>query len=262
MLKKLATALTALTLALGFSAAAVTSAQATDLPATPVITLEKATCTAKANTLKVSGFDTAEKGKYRFVLYTGDTIIKQLNTAERDSLFAGTLTAEAVGKTFIQYPGDYSLQPYYFDKGNKYKNLQSTVNLSLGSTLTKAVKLGEKVKLELVDPKSLNCDKPADPNPAPAEPTPAEPKPADPAPADPNPTEPNPAEPKPAEPTPAPAEPKPADPALKMRAAPAQQTPAAPEPLLSQASSQHLPRQTSTWFLDSVFLRTHHRTIC
>ncbi|RRD61737.1 hypothetical protein EII30_00005, partial [Leucobacter sp. OH1287] len=175
MLKKLATALTALTLALGFSAAAVTSAQATDLPATPLVVLEKANCTTKANTLKFVGPEGIDTANYRFVLYKGDSALKQLNTAERNKLYAGTLTAESLGGSSVEYPGDYSLQPYYRDKDNKYKSNQTTVKLVLGEALTKAVKLGEKEKFELVDPKSLDCTKPAEPTPTPTPTEPANP---------------------------------------------------------------------------------------
>ncbi|MCS4485246.1 hypothetical protein NXS08_07175, partial [Gleimia sp. 6138-11-ORH1] len=161
MLKKLNTLVITIALTVGaLVGGGYPVAQAIELPAAPQISVKAPTTPQEKNLLVVSGMDESVKGSYRFVIYNGSQALRQLNKSERESLYAGTLTAESLDKNGVFGKNLYknknlTIKVYYFDKANKYREKHTTVNLLVGTTLTKAVLLNDSGPLMLTDPATV-----------------------------------------------------------------------------------------------------------
>ncbi len=150
------------------------SALETTPPAAPKITVSTAQYKGEKNTIKFEG---TANDHYRFVITSGANKI-QLNSAIRQELMQGSeLSIEDLVKKYypssadsIPYDTPISIDTYWFDKEGNYDNsLHQTVTLTVGSNLTKAVKLSQ-TSATLKNPESLP-EAPANPDPA----TPANP---------------------------------------------------------------------------------------
>ncbi len=143
-------------------------------PAAPKITISTAQYKGEKNTIKFEG---TANDHYRFVITSGANKI-QLNSAIRQELMQGSeLSIEDLVKKYypssadsIPYDTPISIDTYWFDKEGNYDNsLHQTVALTVGGSLTKAVKLSQ-TSATLKNPESLP-EAPANPDPA----TPANP---------------------------------------------------------------------------------------
>lgn len=143
-------------------------------PAAPKITISTAQYKGEKNTIKFEG---TANDHYRFVITSGANKI-QLNSAIRQELMQGSeLSIEDLVKKYypssadsIPYDTPISIDTYWFDKEGNYDNsLHQTVALTVGGSLTKAVKLSQ-TSATLKNPGSLP-EAPANPDPA----TPANP---------------------------------------------------------------------------------------
>ena len=150
------------------------SALETTPPAAPKITISTAQYKGEKNTIKFEG---TANDHYRFVITSGANKI-QLNSAIRQELMQGSeLSIEDLVKKYypssadsIPYDTPISIDTYWFDKEGNYDNsLHQTVALTVGGSLTKAVKLSQ-TSATLKNPESLP-EAPANPDPA----TPANP---------------------------------------------------------------------------------------
>lgn len=151
------------------------SALETTPPAAPKITVSTAKYKGEKNTIKFEGI---ANDHYRFVITSGANKI-QLNSTIRQELMQGSeLSIEELVKKYypnfansIPYGTSISIDTYWFDKEGNYDNsLHQTVALTVGSNLTKAVKLNQ-TSATLKNPESLP-EAPVAPNPA----TPATPE--------------------------------------------------------------------------------------
>ncbi len=145
------------------------SALETTPPAAPKITVSTAQYKGEKNTIKFEG---TANDHYRFVITSGANKI-QLNSAIRQELMQGSeLSIEELVKKYypnsansISYDTPISIDTYWFDKEGNYDNsLHQTVALTVGSNLTKAVKLSQ-TSATLKNPESLP-EAPVAPNPA------------------------------------------------------------------------------------------------
>ena len=145
------------------------SALETTPPAAPKITVSTAQYKGEKNTIKFEG---AANDHYRFVITSGAKKI-QLNGAIRQELMQGSeLSIEELVKKYypnsansISYDTPISIDTYWFDKEGNYDNsLHQTVALTVGSNLTKVVKLNQ-TSATLKNPESLP-EAPVAPNPA------------------------------------------------------------------------------------------------
>ena len=145
------------------------SALETTPPAAPKITVSTAQYKGEKNTIKFEG---TANDHYRFVITSGAKKI-QLNSAIRQELMQGSeLSIEELVKKYypnsansISYDTPISIDTYWFDKEGNYDNsLRQTVALTVGSNLTKAIKLNQ-TRAILKNPESLP-ETPAAPNPA------------------------------------------------------------------------------------------------
>ena len=145
------------------------SALETTPPAAPKITISTAQYKGEKNTIKFEG---TANDHYRFVITSGAKKI-QLNSAIRQELMQGSeLSIEELVKKYypnsansISYDTPISIDTYWFDKEGNYDNsLRQTVALTVGSNLTKAIKLNQ-TRAILKNPESLP-ETPAAPNPA------------------------------------------------------------------------------------------------
>ena len=143
-------------------------------PAAPKITISAAQYKGEKNTIKFEG---VANDHYRFVLTNGTNKI-QLKSPIRQELMQGSeLSIEDLVKKYypssadsIPYDTPISIDTYWFDKEGNYDNsLHQTVALTVGGSLTKAVKLSQ-TSATLKNPESLP-EAPANPDPA----TPANP---------------------------------------------------------------------------------------
>ena len=150
------------------------SALETTPPAAPKITISTAQYKGEKNTIKFEG---TANDHYRFVITSGANKI-QLNSAIRQELMQGSeLSIEDLVKKYypssadsIPYDTPISIDTYWFDKEGNYDNsLHQTVALTVGGSLTKAVKLSQ-TSATLKNPGS-SPEAPANPDPA----TPANP---------------------------------------------------------------------------------------
>ena len=150
------------------------SALETTPPAAPKITISAAQYKGEKNTIKFAG---VANDHYRFVLTSGTNKI-QLRSPIRQELMQGSeLSIEDLVKKYypssadsIPYDTPISIDTYWFDKEGNYDNsLHQTVALTVGGSLTKAVKLSQ-TSATLKNPESLP-EAPANPDPA----TPANP---------------------------------------------------------------------------------------
>lgn len=150
------------------------SALETTPPAAPKITISTAQYKGEKNTIKFEG---TANDHYRFVITSGANKI-QLRSSIRQELMQGSeLSIEDLVKKYypsspspISYGTPISIDTYWFDKEGNYDNsLHQTVALTVGSNLTKAVKLSQ-TSATLKNPESLP-EAPANPDPA----TPANP---------------------------------------------------------------------------------------
>ena len=145
------------------------SALETTPPTAPKITISTAQYKGEKNTIKFEG---AANDHYRFVVKKGADSV-QLNSAIRQELMqGGELSIEDLVKKYypssadsIPYDTSISIDTYWFDKEGNYDNsLHQTVALTVGSNLTKAVKL-DQTSATLKNPESLP-EAPVAPNPA------------------------------------------------------------------------------------------------
>ncbi len=138
-------------------------------PAAPKITISTAQYKGEKNTIKFEG---VANDHYRFVITSGANKI-QLRSSIRQELMQGSeLSIEDLVKK--HYPGSpspipygtpISIDTYWFDKEGNYDNsLHQTVALTVGSNLTKVVKLNQ-TSATLKNPESLS-EAPVAPNPA------------------------------------------------------------------------------------------------
>ena len=143
-------------------------------PAAPKITISTAQYKGEKNTIKFEG---TANDHYRFVITSGANKI-QLRSSIRQELMQGSeLSIEDLVKKHypsspspIPYGTPISIDTYWFDKEGNYDNsLHQTVALTVGGSLTKAVKLSQ-TSATLKNPESLP-EAPANPDPA----TPANP---------------------------------------------------------------------------------------
>lgn len=150
------------------------SALETTPPVAPKITVSTAQYKGEKNIIKFEG---TANDHYRFVITSGANKI-QLRSAIRQELMQGSeLSIEDLVKKYypsspspIPYGTPISIDTYWFDKEGNYDNsLHQTVALTVGSNLTKAVKLSQTSET-LKNPESLP-EAPANPDPA----TPANP---------------------------------------------------------------------------------------
>ena len=150
------------------------SALETTPPVAPKITVSTAQYKGEKNIIKFEG---TANDHYRFVITSGANKI-QLRSAIRQELMQGSeLSIEDLVKKYypsspspIPYGTPISIDTYWFDKEGNYDNsLHQTVALTVGSNLTKAVKLSQ-TSATLKNPESLP-EAPANPDPA----TPANP---------------------------------------------------------------------------------------
>ena len=150
------------------------SALETTPPAAPKITVSTAQYKGEKNTIKFEG---TANDHYRFVITSGANKI-QLRSAIRQELMQGSeLSIEELVKKYYSdsanstlYDTPISIDIYWFDKEGNYDNsLHQTVALTVGGSLTKAVKLSQ-TSATLKNPESLP-EAPANPDPA----TPANP---------------------------------------------------------------------------------------
>ena len=150
------------------------SALETTPPVAPKITVSTAQYKGEKNIIKFEG---TANDHYRFVITSGANKI-QLRSAIRQELMQGSeLANEDLVKKYypsspspIPYGTPISIDTYWFDKEGNYDNsLHQTVALTVGSNLTKAVKLSQ-TSATLKNPESLP-EAPANPDPA----TPANP---------------------------------------------------------------------------------------
>lgn len=150
------------------------SALETTPPVAPKITVSTAQYKGEKNIIKFEG---TANDHYRFVITSGANKI-QLRSAIRQELMQGSeLSIEDLVKKYypsspspIPYGTPISIDTYWFDKEGNYDNsLHQTVALTVGSNLTKAVKLSQ-ASATLKNPESLP-EAPANPDPA----TPANP---------------------------------------------------------------------------------------
>ena len=150
------------------------SALETTPPVAPKITVSTAQYKGEKNIIKFEG---TANDHYRFVITSGANKI-QLRSAIRQELMQGSeLSIEDLMKKYypsspspIPYGTPISIDTYWFDKEGNYDNsLHQTVALTVGSNLTKAVKLSQ-TSATLKNPESLP-EAPANPDPA----TPANP---------------------------------------------------------------------------------------
>ena len=150
------------------------SALETTPPVAPKITVSTAQYKGEKNIIKFEG---TANDHYRFVITSGANKI-QLRSAIRQELMQGSeLSIEDLVKKYypsspspIPYGTPISIDTYWFDKEGNYDNsLHQTVALTVGSNLTKAVKLSQTSAI-LKNPESLP-EAPANPDPA----TPANP---------------------------------------------------------------------------------------
>lgn len=145
------------------------SAQAqVTLPESPTITLTAASCQMPQNTLVVNmpaGFTNArdKENGYRFVVYVGDTAIKQLNTAERQKLYDATTLAGEDFAIAAAYGKQVTVKAFWFDRHSKLKDYwvdgetKGVVKLQVGGQLERAVALNDSRTVTLVDPQALDC---------------------------------------------------------------------------------------------------------
>lgn len=150
------------------------SALETTPPVASKITVSTAQYKGEKNIIKFEG---TANDHYRFVITSGANKI-QLRSAIRQELMQGSeLSIEDLVKKYypsspspIPYGTPISIDTYWFDKEGNYDNsLHQTVALTVGSNLTKAVKLSQ-TSATLKNPESLP-EAPANPDPA----TPANP---------------------------------------------------------------------------------------
>ena len=138
-------------------------------PAAPKITISTAQYKGEKNTIKFEG---VANDHYRFVITSGANKI-QLRSSIRQELMQGSeLSIEDLVKKHypsshspIPYGTPISIDTYWFDKEGNYDNsLHQTVALTVGSNLTKVVKLNQ-TSATLKNPESLS-EAPVAPNPA------------------------------------------------------------------------------------------------
>lgn len=145
------------------------SALETTPPAAPKITISTAQYKGEKNTIK---FESAANDHYRFVLTSGTNKIQLKSAIRQELMQGGELSIEDLVKKYypsspspIPYGTPISIDTYWFDKEGNYDNsLHQTVALTVGSNLTKAVKLSQ-TSATLKNPESLP-EAPANPDPA------------------------------------------------------------------------------------------------
>lgn len=150
------------------------SALETTPPAAPTITVSTAQYKGEKNTIKFEG---AANDHYRFVITSGANKIQLRSAIRQELMQGGELSIEELVKKYypnsansIPYDTPISIDTYWFDKEGNYDNsLHQTVALTVGGSLTKAVKLSQ-TSATLKNPESLP-EAPANPDPA----TPANP---------------------------------------------------------------------------------------
>ena len=143
-------------------------------PAAPKITISTAQYKGEKNTIKFEG---VANDHYRFVLTSGTNNIQLRSPIRQELMQGGELSIEELVKKYypnsansIPYDTPISIDTYWFDKEGNYDNsLHQTVALTVGGSLTKAVKLSQ-TSATLKNPESLP-EAPANPDPA----TPANP---------------------------------------------------------------------------------------
>ena len=150
------------------------SALETTPPAAPKITVSTAQYKGEKNTIKFEG---TANDHYRFVITSGANKIQLRSAIRQELMQGGELSIEELVKKYypssadsIPYDTPISIDTYWFDKEGNYDNsLHQTVALTVGGSLTKAVKLSQ-TSATLKNPESLP-EAPANPDPA----TPANP---------------------------------------------------------------------------------------
>lgn len=145
------------------------SALETTPPAAPKITVSTAQYKGEKNTIKFEG---TANDHYRFVITSGANKIQLRSSIRQELMQGGELSIEELVKKYypnsansIPYDAPISIDTYWFDKEGNYDNsLRQTVALTVGSNLTKAVKLNQ-TSATLKNPESLP-EAPVAPNPA------------------------------------------------------------------------------------------------
>ena len=150
------------------------SALETTPPAALKITVSTAQYKGEKNTIKFEG---TANDHYRFVITSGANKIQLRSAIRQELMQGGELSIEELVKKYypnsansIPYDTPISIDTYWFDKEGNYDNsLHQTVALTVGGSLTKAVKLSQ-TSATLKNPESLP-EAPTNPDPA----TPANP---------------------------------------------------------------------------------------
>lgn len=150
------------------------SALETTPPVAPKITVSTAQYKGEKNIIKFEG---TANDHYRFVITSGANKIQLRSAIRQELMQGGELSIEELVKKYypnsansIPYDTPISIDTYWFDKEGNYDNsLHQTVALTVGGSLTKAVKLSQ-TSATLKNPESLP-EAPANPDPA----TPANP---------------------------------------------------------------------------------------
>lgn len=145
------------------------SALETTPPAAPKITVSTAQYKGEKNTIKFEG---VANDHYRFVITSGANKIQLRSAIRQELMQGGELSIEDLVKKHypsspspIPYGTPISIDTYWFDKEGNYDNsLHQTVALTVGSNLTKVVKLNQ-TSATLKNPESLS-EAPVAPNPA------------------------------------------------------------------------------------------------
>lgn len=135
------------------------SALETTPPTAPKITISTAQYKGEKNTIKFEG---AANDHYRFVVTKGANSVQLKSAIRQELMQGGELSIEELVKKYypgfansIPYDTRISIDIYWFDKEGNYDNsLHQTVALTVGSNLTKAVKLNQ-TSATLKNPESL-----------------------------------------------------------------------------------------------------------
>lgn len=160
----------ALTVALGFAAIPAASA-AGEEPLKPVITASPATCELKENRLSLSNLTTPST-QYRLILEVDGKPERQIPKAHIPTLAQGPVSIEKKIPTSLlakYYGKQVTVKAYWFHPkdGGTYsypKSQQVSINTESGeSILTKATFLSSSETVTLVNPASLDCQPPAQP---------------------------------------------------------------------------------------------------
>ena len=145
------------------------SALETTPPAALKITVSTAQYKGEKNTIKFEG---TANDHYRFVITSGANKIQLRSAIRQELMQGGELSIEDLVKKYypssanpIPYDTPILIDTYWFDKEGNYDNsLRQTVALTVGGSLTKAVKLSQ-TSATLKNPESLP-EAPVAPNPA------------------------------------------------------------------------------------------------